>query len=74
VQAARFGKPGRAVSATQIARNYIAAGDNDRAMEWLEKGYGVREAQMPYMCFPVYDSIRSDPRFQSLLRRMGLPQ
>jgi len=71
-QAARF-RPGRG-GATAIARNYIAAGDNDRAIEWLEKGYEAREPQMPYMCFPVYDSIRSDPRFQALLRRMGLPQ
>jgi len=74
VLAARFGKPGRTLRATTIARGYLAAGDKDRAFEGLEKGYEDRDPQMPYLGLPVYDDVRSDPRFQSLLRRIGLPQ
>jgi len=60
--------------ATTVARRYLWGGDRDRGLEWLEKAYEAREPTMPYMCFPVYDVVRSDPRFQSLLRRMNLPQ
>ena len=56
-----------------VARLYRYAGDNDRALEWLEKGYEERSPTMPYLGMPGFDSLRDDPRFQSLLRRMNLP-
>jgi hypothetical protein len=43
--------------------------------EWLEKAYQERANLMAYLkVTPVVDSLRSDPRFDNLLRRMGLPQ
>ena len=56
-----------------IARRYLDAGDNDRAIDWLEKAYEERDPNLPYIGLPFYGPLRSDPRFQDLLRRIGLP-
>jgi TolB-like protein/DNA-binding winged helix-turn-helix (wHTH) protein/Flp pilus assembly protein TadD len=57
-----------------IANIYVALGEKDLALVWLEK---AREQHSPAMatlkCDPVYDPIRFDPRFQDLIRRVGLP-
>jgi hypothetical protein len=43
-------------------------------LKYLEKGFQERDAGMTYIAVdPIYDPLRSDPRFQSLLRRMNLP-
>jgi TolB-like protein/Tfp pilus assembly protein PilF/predicted Ser/Thr protein kinase len=74
VLAARYGKTGKgAFGAVGIARRYLDAGDYDRAIDWLEKGYVNRDPNLPYIGLPFYDPLRSDPRFLDLLRRMGLP-
>jgi len=40
---------------------------------WLEKGYEDRAFQLLTInSYPQYDPLRSDPRFQSLVRRIGL--
>ena len=57
-----------------LAMGYIYAGENELALNLLEKAVAARNPNLPYLGVPVYDSLRSDPRFQSLLRRMGLPQ
>jgi tetratricopeptide (TPR) repeat protein len=57
-----------------IGNFYLAAGEKDKAIEWLEKGVEVHDPVSPYLsCFPLYDDIRSHPRIQDILRRMGLP-
>jgi tetratricopeptide (TPR) repeat protein len=56
-----------------IADLYLEAGEKVQALDWLEKGVEVRDPNMPYLGVPFYDSLRSDPRFQALLRRMNLP-
>jgi hypothetical protein len=57
-----------------IAPKYLYAGDYDRAIDWLETAYEVHSANVPYISFdPRYDPLRSNPRFQDLLRRMNLP-
>jgi TolB-like protein/Tfp pilus assembly protein PilF/predicted Ser/Thr protein kinase len=72
VAAARFGKAG-GMRAWDLANKYLYAGDRDRALEWLERAYEERDGNMPYIGLPIYDSLRSDPRFEDLLRRMKLP-
>jgi eukaryotic-like serine/threonine-protein kinase len=49
-------------------------GKKDDAIEMFERGYEDHEATM-YMLkvFPIFDPLRSDPRFQALLRRMNFP-
>ena len=62
------------VAPSHIAKIYIALGDRDQAFAWLEKGYQQRDSWLTFLKGdPMYDPIRSDPRFQDLLRRIGLP-
>jgi TolB-like protein/Tfp pilus assembly protein PilF len=63
----------RYVAPVSIAIIYGTLGQLDRAFEWMEKGYEVRDDFMMVLkVSPRLDSLRSDPRFQSLLRRVGL--
>jgi len=56
-----------------IASLYAYAGDKDRCLEWLERAYVVRDPVLPMLGFPDFDSVRDDPRFRDLLKRMKLP-
>jgi TolB-like protein/tRNA A-37 threonylcarbamoyl transferase component Bud32 len=56
-----------------IACLYVEAGERAQALTWLEKGFEARDPNMAYLVIPVFDSLRSEPRFQELLRRMNLP-
>jgi serine/threonine-protein kinase len=60
------------VSPETVAELYLHAGEKDLALQWFEKAYEARDPNMPYLGMPEYDSLRSDPRFQDLLRRMKL--
>jgi hypothetical protein len=61
------------VNPADIAILYVEAGERAQALTWLEKGIEVHDPSMPYLGMPNYDSLRSNPRFQELLRRMNLP-
>jgi hypothetical protein len=52
---------------------YTGLGDKDMAFEWLERAYADRTARLSELPDPPFDDLRSDPRFQDLLRRVGLP-
>jgi TolB-like protein/DNA-binding winged helix-turn-helix (wHTH) protein/Flp pilus assembly protein TadD len=56
---------------SEIAVIYAALGDKDQAMTWLEKGYEER-FNPGVLLRPGFDPLRSDPRFQELVRRIGL--
>ena len=64
----------RSVSPSAFAIIYLGLGDKDQTFAWLEKAY---EEHSPTILFlkvdPMWDPVRSDPRFADLLRRMGLP-
>ena len=63
------------VSPLDIAGVYAHAGEKDRALEWLEKAYQAREPGFVFVRVnPGWDSLRDDPRFQDLLRRMNFPE
>jgi len=60
--------------AYSIAMLYAGLGDKEQAIFWLQKGYEERNDDMIYMKIePVFDPIRSDSRFQDLIRRVGFP-
>ena len=62
----------RAGSAQEIALTYAALGDKDQAFAWLEKAVERRDNVVFLKTDPHWDSLRSDPRFSQLLRRIGL--
>jgi len=61
------------VPPTRFARNYALLGEKDEAFEWLEKAYQEHVADLIFLKVSQWaDPLRSDPRFQDLLRRMNL--
>ena len=58
---------------TEIAMIYASLGDWTPSLTWLEKAYEER-FNPGVLVRPGFDPLRSDPRFQDLLRRVGLPQ
>lgn len=64
------------VSPYMIATVYASLGDKDKAFEYLEKAYQIRSTDLPYFLRADLrlDTLRPDPRFQDLLRRMNLPK
>ena len=58
-----------------MAFTYASLGDKDHAFEWLEKAVAQRNWCIIYLKVDdVWDPLRSDTRFKSLLQRVGLPQ
>jgi TolB-like protein/DNA-binding winged helix-turn-helix (wHTH) protein/Flp pilus assembly protein TadD len=55
-----------------VALIYVALGDADQAMSWLNKAYEAR-FNPSILLRPGFDPLRSDTRFQDLMRRIGLP-
>jgi tetratricopeptide (TPR) repeat protein len=59
-----------------VATKYARLGQKDRVFEWLEKEFA--DGSKTEITFlknePAFDSLVNDPRFQNLLRRIGLPQ
>jgi len=63
----------RYVSPYDLALVYTALNDKDAAFNSLESAYGERSAWLPWLNRdPRFDALRSDPRFVSLVRRIGL--
>jgi tetratricopeptide (TPR) repeat protein len=63
------------VSPYMIATVYAGLGDKDRAFEFVTKAYNERSTDLAYFLRVDLrmDTLRSDPRFQDLLRRMNFP-
>jgi TolB-like protein/DNA-binding winged helix-turn-helix (wHTH) protein/Tfp pilus assembly protein PilF len=60
---------------TAVAGLYCTIGDKDETYRWLEIAFRERDPKLPvYRWSSDFDNIRSDPRFQDLVRRMNLPQ
>jgi tetratricopeptide (TPR) repeat protein len=63
------------VSPYHVAVAHTGLGQTDEALAWLEKGYEERDIWLTELAVePALDPLRSDPRFQSLLRRIGFPE
>lgn len=64
----------RYVTPAALVNVYIGLGDKDQAFVWLEKAYLERSNYLAFLkVFPIVDPLRSDPRFNDLVRRVGLP-
>ncbi len=64
---------GEFVDPYPIAFICVALGENDQALDWLQKAYEARSSWMPWLKVePKFDSLRANPRFTALLARAGL--
>jgi tetratricopeptide (TPR) repeat protein len=67
-----FSKQGYSVSVL-VAMVYVGLNDKDKAFEWLEQGYRDQNSLLAYIkVYPPWASLRSDPRYTALLKKMGL--
>jgi len=66
---------GRAyVPAYDIAVVYMGLGEVDQTLEWLNRAFEERSGFLIYIkCDRCFDGLRSDPRYEALLKRIGLP-
>ncbi len=62
----------RYVSPIDMAVVYMGLGDRNSVFQWFEKAYQERAARIQEVSEPLFDSLRSDPRFPGLMRRVGL--
>lgn len=60
-------------NASEIALVYVGLGEKQQAMEWLGKAYDER-FNPSILMRPAFDPLRSDPHFQNLVHRIGLPE
>jgi TolB-like protein/DNA-binding winged helix-turn-helix (wHTH) protein len=64
----------RYVSGFFFAEAYVGLGQNDQAITWLERAYEAHDQWMVFAnSYPGLDRLRSEPRFQALMRRMNFP-
>jgi adenylate cyclase len=62
----------RYVSPFDIAVTYAGLGDTKAAFDWLEEAYRQRVFRIIEITLPMFDNLRSDPRWHDLVRRIGL--
>ena len=55
-----------------LAIVFLGLGEKEKTLEWLERAYEDRSIWMLFLnTYPIFDDLRSEPRFQALVRRMG---
>lgn len=70
----RYKSGGSPSLALPIGEDYALLGEKNKAFEWLEKSFREREADLMYLKVDDrLEVLRSDPRFQDMQRRIGLP-
>lgn len=63
------------VSSYYTAMAYAGLNDRDRAFQWLERAFEERNGFLAYIVDdPGFDNLRSDPRYEAFIRRLGLPR
>src|SRR5262249_1098072 len=57
-----------------LAMIYAGLGDKNQALDWLEKGMQVHDVHLVFLAVdPKWNSLRGEPRFEALIRSIGLP-
>ncbi len=58
-----------------VAGVYAGLGDKDKAFEWLEKDMQTKSGNISNIRWAIpFESVRDDPRYKDLIKRMGLPE
>jgi TolB-like protein/Tfp pilus assembly protein PilF len=64
----------RYVPGYSIANAFNGLGDRENALAWLERGFQEHDVRLIFLKVdPKWNNLRSEPRFQDLMRRVGLP-
>jgi len=65
----------RYVAPSLFVNAYLGLGDKDKALTWIERGYEEHDQWFFWLkVASILDPLRSEPRFQAVLRRMNFPQ
>jgi adenylate cyclase len=63
------------VSPTALATIYLGLGEKEKCLDWLKKAYAQQDSACWYLKIDqIYDGVRNEPRFQTLLKKVGLNQ
>ena len=63
------------VSGYNIAQIYAQLGEKTQALVWLDQAFNQRDSKLTYVKVePAFDQLRTDPQFQQLVQRLGMPQ
>jgi tetratricopeptide (TPR) repeat protein len=61
------------ISLYVLSRFFVAVGENDQGFEYLENAYEERDQWLRLLkAEPLFDSVRSDPRYKAMLKKVGL--
>jgi adenylate cyclase len=61
------------VSPTAFATIYLGLGEKEKCLDWLEKAYEEQDSACWYLKIDqIYDRVRNEPRFQAILKKIGL--
>jgi len=63
----------RYVASMDFAWVWLGLGNKDSTFRWIDKAYQQHD-NLEFLTFPAFDPLRSDPRFQTLMRELRLPQ
>ena len=61
------------VVGASMALTHLGLGEKEQALEWLEKAFERKEPIAELRHIPLFDELRSEPRFQELIHRLNLP-
>ena len=60
---------------SETARLYAFRGEKDRAFEWLDRAYELRDPDIyTFKGDPLFKNLENDPRYKAFLRKMNLPE
>jgi serine/threonine-protein kinase len=57
-----------------MALTHLGLGEKDQALDWVEKAFENGEPVADLTYIPLFDGLRSEPRFLELLARLNLPE
>lgn len=53
---------------------YLYGGNNEKALDWMDKGFETHDPNLPYLlAYPLFYPLHTEPRFQEIVRKMNLP-
>jgi TolB-like protein/Tfp pilus assembly protein PilF len=61
------------LEAIHVARVYLALGEREQGLAWIERSVRARMPRAQFMLMPTYDSVRQEPRFRAQVKQLRMP-